>query len=121
MRCERKSPKGTHSDGVPLLCRVPHSDQMQVQEFMEVSKIASMRARLSANIDVSAIVAGNYFRSSNGGISRLAAKIALNVQSWASENTFFTKGGPPLQILKKIFLRYIQSSMNQKISITAKP
>ena len=33
----------------------------------------------------------------------------------------FTKGGPPRQILRKIFLRYIQNRMNQKISITAKP
>ncbi len=34
--------------------------------------------------------------------------------------SFFTKGGPS-QILRKIFLRYIQNRMNQKISITAKP
>jgi len=41
--------------------------------------------------------------------------------SYASEKTFFTKGGPARQIFRKIFLRYIQNRMNQKISITAKP
>ena len=52
--------------GMRLLCRVPHSHRLQVQDFLMLSEVPSVRAGCRQVIDILVIVVENSFRSSNG-------------------------------------------------------